>query len=191
MRLRVTGAWTTDYTPIYTFWPDVKYKTKINSGQVLDLTETNIIYHHHGYGLTRHPSTFCIRNKKVTLTFKAKSLRCDSLQTSWCLRIAIVVSRACHFGILLGKIMKLLWMWEYGHRMLPPNDGGGPSPAQPSPAQPPSIVKPRPGCGVVNRELRIPFEMYFHSLKSGAIAINGSVIIICSGAEEHSYRALL
>ena len=66
-----------------------------------------------------------------------------------------------------------------------------PSPAQPSPAQPPSIVQPRPGCGVVNRELRIPFEMYFHSLKSGAIAINGSVIIICSGAEEHSYRALL
>ena len=82
--------------------------------------------------------------------------------------------------------MKLSWMWEYGHRMLPPNDGGGPSPAQPL-----SIVKPRPGCGVVNRELRIPFEMYFHSLKSGAIAINGSVIIICSGAEEHSYRALL
>ena len=66
-----------------------------------------------------------------------------------------------------------------------------PSPAQPSPAQPPSIVQPRPGCGVVNRELRIPFEMYFHSLKPGAIAINGSVIIICSGAEEHSYRALL
>ena len=134
MLLRVTGAWTTDYTPTYTFWPNVKYKTKINSGQVLDLTETNIIYHHQGHGLTWHPSTFCIRNKKVTLTFKAKSLCCDSLQTSWCLRIAIVVSRACHFGILLGKIMKLSWMWEYGHRMLPPNDGGGPSPAQPSPA---------------------------------------------------------